>query len=362
MVSTAKKILNNSIAIDVLFHSLFEDPPLNADPEKTLLDFLLEGGVSAISTTVLADTYGELGFMDLARTLYQYYLLEETLPNKVKLVYQTQDILQAKQEGKLAIIMSTQGADVLETDLRLITIAQKLGLRIVQITYNQSGRMGSGVFEPNDTGLTRFGQQAITEMNRLGVLIDLSHVGYKTSLESVEYSNDPVIFSHSGVMALCKNPRNARDEQIKILAAKGGVLGLCPHSVMCTDDTNKMPTTDTYIDHMLHVCSLVGVDFIGIGTDRFVMPTLEQRMRRIEFERTLPGFFGPYDMYSKQVQGFNRFSDWEKLVERMLARGFSEDDVKKILGGNLLRVFRQVWDKNLSESNRVNYALPEQAL
>ncbi len=343
------KILKNSIVIDVLFHDMFEDPPFECKADYFLVDMLLNAGVNTVSTTIVADTYGEANFIDFCHAVYLYYLFEETFPDKVKLIYKSQDIKDAKNEGKLGVILSTQGADIVQQDLRLITMAFKLGLRIMQITYNQNGFMGSGVFEPNDLGITRFGQQAIYEMNRLGMVIDLSHVGYKTSMDAIETSTDPVIFSHSGVKGICKNPRNANDDQIIALAKKGGVLGLCPHSVMCTDDTSKMPDVNTFIDHMVYVSDLVGTDHIGIGTDRFVQPTMQHLMTRREFERTLPGFFGVYDATTKQVKGFNRFNEWENLVENMLIRGFSDDDIEKILGKNLIRVFETVWDKNLKK-------------
>lgn len=343
----AEEILNKSIIIDVLWHAMLDDPPLECTKDKTIVDLLLEGGVNTVSTTIIADTYGETSFTDGCKAIYDYYLLEETLPSKVKIIKNSEDIFSAAKDGKLGVIMSTQGSEIVEQDLRFITIVHKLGLRIMQITYNQKGSMGCGVYEPNDTGLTRLGQQSIYEMNRLGILIDLSHVGHKTSLDTIEVSNDPVIFSHSSVKKICNHPRNVTDEQIKALADKGGVLGLCPHSVMCSNDCNKQPDVNTFIDHMVYVANLVGVEHIGIGTDRFVRPTLHYMMSRKSFERTLPGFFGPYDGFSKHVKGFNYMNDWENLIENMIKRNFTEDEIRKIIGLNLIRVFKQVWDKNL---------------
>lgn len=343
MENHATPAVQPRIAIDVLFHGLLDDPTLNAGPSKTIVDQLLEGGVHTVSTTVVADTYNDSSISTFLNEAYRYYLLEETLPNKVKLVYTVDDILHAYESKKLGVIMSTQGSDLFEGNLRFITIAHKLGLRIVQITYNQQCSMGSGVFEPTDTGLTRFGQQAIYEMNRLGILIDLSHVGYKTSLDAIECSSQPVVFSHSGVMELCKNHRNADDVQIKAVAAKGGLVGLCPHSVMCTDDRTQPPDVDVYINHMKYVADLVGPEYVAIGTDRFVQPTLQHQMGRVEFERTLPNFFGGFDISAKHVQGFNRFEQWAELPGHLSRRGFTEAEITGIMGGNLLRVFKQVW-------------------
>ena len=271
--------------------------------------------------------------------------MEETCPDKVIIATQSADIERAKAEGKLAVIMSTQGAFCFEQDLRYISLLNRLGLKIVQLTYNQQCHIGSGAFEGNDTGLTRFGQQCIYEMNRVGMLIDLSHVGRRTSLDAIATSSDPVIFSHSSCYDVAKHTRNANDEQIKALAAKGGVICLCPHSVMCNEDQSTWPTVDRYIDHIAHVADLVGIDYIGIGTDRWKRPTLDYLMGRVEFERTCPNWFGKFDGNQKHVQGFNYFDEWDNLVDHMLARGFGQADIEKVLGGNLMRVFRQVWDK-----------------
>ena len=197
----------------------------------------------------------------------------------------------------------------------------------------------------DDTGLSRFGEQCIYEMNRVGMLIGLSHAGRRTSLDAIAASADPILFSHSPCYDVAKHTRNANDEQIKALAAKGGVIGLCPHSVMCNEDQSSWPTVDRFIDHIEHVADLVGIDYVGIGTDRWKRPTLDYLMGRVEFERTCPNWFGKFSGYQKHVQGFNYFDEWDNLVDHILARGFGEEDIKKVLGGNLLRVFRKVWDK-----------------
>ncbi len=345
MKISGKEILKDSIVIDTLFHGLLTDPPFECTESKDIIDILLEGGVTSISTTVVDDNYPS-SFTECCKEMHKYYLLEETYPEKVIIVSSAADILRAKKENKLAVIMSTQGAYVFEDDLRYISLLSKLNMKIVQITYNQQGLLGSGVFEPNDSGLSRFGQQCIYEMNRVGIIIDLSHVGYKTSMDAIEVSNDPVIFSHSSCKSIANHTRNATDEQIKACAAKGGVIGLCPHSVMCDEDQSKWPTVDRYIDHMIHIANIASVDAIGIGTDRWKRPSMDYKMGRVEFERTVPGWFGKFSGNCKHVNGFNYFNDWENLAERLLARGFTDEEAKKILGGNLLRVYSKVWDKN----------------
>lgn len=345
MSSDSKELLKRAIVVDGLCHTLIGDPP-PAPPGKEIVDLILEGGVNVINATVILDYYKN-DFTTYVKELYRFFVLEEAIPEKLLIVRNYADIVRAKNEGKLGVILSMQGADAIEHDIRYITILHKLGVRIIQITYNQRNNIGCGAYEPNDTGLTRFGQQAILEMNRLGILIDLSHVGYRTSLDAIEFSQDPVVFSHSSVKALNPHPRNITDEQIKAVAAKGGVVGLCPHSVMTVmKGRSSWPTVDDFIDHIAYVMDLVGEDFVGIGTDRWMRPTLAYKMLRVEFERTLPGFFGQFTGEQKHVDGFNFYDHWSNLVEHLQKRRFTDAQICKILGGNFVRVFKAVFDKH----------------
>lgn len=342
MKANIKEIMDKNIIVDGLYHSLFTDhPPIQNDDD--IIDLLIKGGVSTISTTVIGDEYKN-NLVSFLKEVYNFWALEEAFSDRVSIIHDYDDMLKAKEESKLGIILSTQGADALEQDLRYVTLLYKLGVRIIQITYNQRNNLGSGVFEPNDSGITRFGQQVIFEMNRLGIVVDLSHVGYKTSLDAIEISKDPVIFSHSSVKKLSDNPRNISDEQIKAATSKGGVIGLCPHSVFISKDGLSRPTVDDFIDHIEYVMDLTGSDnHVGIGTDRWMRPTMEYKIRRKEFEKTLPGFFGSFSGDSKQVEGFNFYDEWDNLIDSLLKRNFSEQQIAKILGGNFCRVFQQVW-------------------
>lgn len=346
MNKKSKGILKESVVIDALFHGLLTDTPIETDDKITIVDMLLNGGVTAISDTVVDDNHPS-NFNKCCIEMWKYYLLQDTLPDQVKIAKTSKDIRKAKEEGKLAVIMSTQGADCFEQDYRYVSILNMLGLKIVQLTYNHQGILGSGVYEPVDGGITRFGQQCINEMNRVGMLIDLSHVGYRTTMDTMEASIDPVIFSHSGCKSLNNHIRNANDEQIKAIGKNKGVLCLCPHSVMIEESPGEWPDVDRFIDHILHAVNLTSIDNVGVGTDRWKRSNLTAKMGRMNFNRSVPGWFGAYNDEKKQVKGFNYFDKWENFVERMLARGFSETDIKKVLGGNLMRVFEQVWDKNL---------------
>src|SRR5690625_4999442 len=159
MKNDVREIMDNSIIIDGLFHSLISDPP-PTQANKDIVDLLIDGGVTVINATVVLDYYKN-DFKSFCNQLYRFLVLEETLSDKLLIIRQYNDILKVKKEGKLGIILSMQGADSFEHDLRFITLLYKLGVRLVQITYNQQNNLGYGAFEPNDLGLTRFGQQSI---------------------------------------------------------------------------------------------------------------------------------------------------------------------------------------------------------
>jgi len=340
---TGHVLLKNTLVIDGLFHALMKDPPPECGENRDIVDMVLEGGVNCMVHSIVADSF-PTSFQELMNQIYDFTLLQDVIPHKFKLVESYQDIIDAYETGKLGFIMSTQGSDCLDGDLRKISLAYKLGLRVLQITYNTECSVGCGSYVKNDTGLTRFGQQAILEMNRVGMVIDLSHVGHTTAMQAMELSNDPVIYSHAGIAALATHKRNIPDGHIKRLAENGGVLGICPHGVMNTNDLDRRPTVDDYINTFLHVADLTGsMDHAGVGTDRWSRNTLANDFKRVGFERTTKGFFGRFDGNSKHVEGFNYYNEWENLVDHMLARGIGEADVQKLLGGNFLRVFKQVW-------------------
>lgn len=343
MSSRIDKIFKENIVIDGLFHTLFKDPPPECNMDKDLVDLILDGGVNCISNSILDDVYPE-SFHSLLREIYDHVLLADVIPEKLLIIEKIEDILKAKEEGKLGLILATQGSDCLEGDVRLVSLAYKLGIRVMQITYNYECALGSGAYATNDTGLTHFGRQVITEMNRVGMVIDLSHVGQVTAMQAIERSEKPVIYSHSGVREIANHPRNITDNHIKAIIKNNGVIGLCPHCVFTTNDYSHRPTVDNFIDVMFYIVNISGnFDNVGIGTDRWSRDTLGNKFKKVGFERTTKGFFGGFDSNSKHVDGFNYYDEWKNLAEHMLIRGINEEDIAKVLGGNFLRVYKNNW-------------------
>jgi membrane dipeptidase len=340
----AEQVHKESIIVDGLFFKI--DTPIPPDENGVGSDLMLEhiegSGITAFNHSVIFDATPQT-MSDALQSLYRDTTMFQAFPDRMMQIRSVDDLKTAKKQGKVGVIFGTQGLACLGTTMSNVWVLHSLGVRIMQLTYNERNALGSGCMEPNDLGLTRFGQQAIEEMNRVGAALDLSHCGERTSLDAIAHSKHPTLITHVGVQALWKHPRNVTDDQIRAIADSGGVVGICPHSIMVEKARGQRPSVNDYIDHMEHVANLVGIDHVGIGTDNFQYDTFYSRVGRTQFEQTFPGFFGGYGPYEKHAAGFSKWSDWPNLTRSLLERGFSVEDTKKILGGNYIRVFEQVW-------------------
>ncbi len=229
-------------------------------------------------------------------------------------------------------------------DLNNIDLFRELGLRIVQLTYNTRNWVGNGCTERVDDGLSYFGLQVVERLNQLHMLVDLSHCGYKTAMDAIENSKDPVVFTHTFARKLSNHDRGKTDEQIKALAEKGGYIGvmLVPHFI--TSDPN--PNLEHFFRHIDYIADLVGVDHLAIGTDLYP-PAHQGLVEALDRSNSYMSIgFRPEhragESRSRMIENFKDWSDWPNITSGLLSRGYSNDDVKKILGGNFLRVFEKV--------------------
>jgi membrane dipeptidase len=301
---------------------------------------LLASGISACNWTVTSHRDETLVAIN---KIIQFYWLLEQFPDVTLLVEHASDLDRAKREGKLGIILGFQGGSPLGHNVHLVRVFHRLGVRIIQLTYNEANALGAGALESSDSGLTSLGVQAVQEMNRIGVVIDLSHVGRRATLQAIEISTDPVIFSHSNPRTLQENPRNISDEQIRRCAAKGGVVGLATFSAFVGDTYGgKHPGLDAYFRQMDHVLNLVGPDHVAIGTDIFLDPTDGVWWRAVT-GRLYPDVSQGMTYETHNIEGFMHQSDFPSVAAAMLERGYDEQTVRKILGDNWRRVFAQVW-------------------
>jgi len=305
----------------------------------------LEGGVTAINLTAIRPPHDfNTAMRDLSRTLVSIDANSDIacVPRSVR------DIENARAEGKLAIILGAQNSVVVEEDVELLRILQRIGFRILQPTYMERNSFGCGVLaEGGDDGLTEKGQRWVELMNELRMLIDLSHVGYRTAADVMTLSKRPVIFSHSNALTLCNSLRNIPDELIRAAAKTGGTVGATLWPPMVRHE--KRPTVDDWAEQIAHMVNLVGVEHVAFGSD------LSENKYKSEAE--WQASFGPRGIYpevtavlgpwfqfnARLTEGYESLAQTPRLIEALRKRGFAADAIDKIMGGNLLRVYREVW-------------------
>jgi membrane dipeptidase len=301
-----------------------------------VFEHLNAGGLTAINATVaVLENFREtiVNIAGWQRMFEQYGALIMPVRN-------AGDIQRAKQAGKVGIILGFQNTSPIEEDLHLLSVFQQLGVRIIQICYMERNLVGDGCLERTDCGLSRFGLEVIEEMNRLGVLIDLSHVGYTTTMEAIEASTQPVAFTHANPATLCRHPRNKTDEQLRALAKKGGVVGanIFPPFLAA----GARATVDDFVAVIDYLVQLIGIDHVGIGTD-FTAGQPAEFFDWIVTGRSKQGPAMQVDFPIVNPAGIRSPADFPNITRALLARGYAEPDVRKIMGENFLRLFQAVW-------------------
>ncbi len=249
------------------------------------------------------------------------------------------DLDRAKADRKCAVIMGIQNAEHFET-VEDVALFRRLGLRCAQLTYNTQNMLGSGSTERVDGGVSDYGAAIIAEMEKQRMLIDVSHSGDRTTLDAIAIAKGPIAITHSNARALVNHPRVKTDEAIKALAAKGGVMGVTGVRmfVRTTDPTN----VGHMADHIDHVAKLVGVDHVGIGSDADLhgyddMPPQEYALLKGAYKDS-------YAFRDKiDIDGFDHPLKVFDLTEELIRRGYSNDNITAVLGGNFRRLLAQVW-------------------
>jgi membrane dipeptidase len=268
-------------------------------------------------------------------------------PDVLMRLNDARDLAAAKRSGKLAIIYGFQDTTPFGEDLDRLETFRGLGVRIVQLTYNRRNLVGDGCLEPGDAGLSQFGRELVERMNKADVLVDLSHCGRRTTDEGIAASKNPVAITHAGCAAISNLPRNKNDATLKLLADRGGVIGIY---LMPYLRTSGQPMADDVIAHIEHALDVCGEDHVGIGTDgtiSAVQLTDEYKKAFAEeiAERQKRGVSAPGETTAVYtfVPDLNTPRRFETIATLLARRGKSERVIEKVLGGNFLRLFAQTW-------------------
>lgn len=244
------------------------------------------------------------------------------------------DVLAARQSGRLAVGFDLEDTNPLGGEIGMVRAYYDLGVRSMLMTYNGENLAGFGCHAADDTGLTDFGRAVVAEMNRVGMLVDVSHCGYRTSMETIERSASPVIFSHSSMRALWDHERNIRDDQVRACAATGGVIGINGVGIFLGPNDISVPTIARHIDYAVQ---LVGPEHVGIGTD-YVFNNDDLNRELASNPQLFPESYrrwGRCDFFPPE-----QLSPLETELARL---GYPAASIAAIMGSNFLRVARQVW-------------------
>jgi membrane dipeptidase len=303
---------------------------------------LKKSGTTALNHTVAATE----GPMEAMQSIVDWWHVYNQFPDDIIIGRSFDDIARAKREGKVAIFFGFQGITPMGDQLHMFEIYHALGIRFVQVTYQDRNSVGDGCGERTSCGLSKFGLQVVKELNRLGIVIDLSHVSVGTTLDVIEHSSDPVVITHSGVRALCDTVRNKTDEEIKAMAARGGVIGIPPKSGFLKPDGLATGTTIAdYIRHIDYVADLVGIDHVAIGTDvgderKYTLERMAAFNKKYPEVAIIDHNLRIDIMHTKGLQSPGTLNN---ITTGLVAHGYSDEDIKKIIGGNMLRVLKQVF-------------------
>jgi membrane dipeptidase len=307
------------------------DPVPNYDLEH--LEDWRKAGVNYLSIDV---GYDVIDWTKTIKNLGAYITWLEQRPDRFVLVRRVDDVLEAKKTGRLAITFDLEGMNALNGDASLVALYYRLGVRQMLTAYNKNNLAGGGCHD-KDTGLTPFGRDVIAEMNRVGMVVDCSHTGYRTTMDIMEAATHPVIFSHSNPKTLRAHGRNITDDQIRACAKTGGVIGVTGLGYFLPD---RPSSTSAVADCVTYVRDLVGVDHVGLGLDYTPPDPKDTGDAPLA---AFPDYWPPAEYAAPWPMKDVSPAVFAELATLLVERGWSRGDVRKVLGENFLRVARAVW-------------------
>lgn len=342
MPSGSKKSLyDGAFVLDANSLGSFGDPENYAPDAEKSFRLIRESGVSVVKSSLGYDSYG---FEATVKEIADAQALIEKHPETFLQVKRPEDMLRAKQEGKLGVIFSFEAATMLEDKIERIDLFRNFDVLVMQLTYNRKSPFGSGCLEGETGGVTELGAKAIARMNERGITLDLSHSNTQTTADGIAMSKKPCVITHAGCRAIFEHPRNKRDQEMKALADKGGVMGIYMLPFLTPD--NRQPMLADYIAHMTHALNVCGEDHVGIGTDLGFFPETKDDIKRDmaeEERRRKLGIGAAGENRPLYIPDANSTRKLEIVANALQKKGYGERAVEKILGENFKRVFTETW-------------------
>ena len=327
--------MTSNRADEIYADALVWDGHAGVDPDRRTdlsgLETWRQVGVSFVSINV---AYDVPSWEETFPVLAAYRRFLDSNPDKYVIPASAADVRQAKRDGKLAVAFDLEGMSALAKDVNMVGLLHRLGVRQALFAYNLNNAAGGGCHDV-DTGLTEFGRAVIEEMNRVGMIVDCSHSAYTTTMEAMELSNAPVVFSHSNPKAVWDHGRNIADDQIRACAATGGVVGVNGMGIFLGANDSS---TNTLVEHVRYLAELVGPAHVGLGLDHIF-----EDVDLADELSARPDYWPPGQLYDTPNISVAHPRQISEICEQLLGHGFSEADVKGVLGENFLRVASEVW-------------------
>lgn len=309
-----------------------------------------EAGVTAACGTYSGSHKLSAAFESAIRKIANAHAIVSALSDDMLIARTAADIERAHAEGKRAVIIDFQNTVPFADDLDRIQTFHGLGLRMVQLTYNLQNLVADGCTETYGGGLTHFGQAVVQRLNELNILVDVSHCSEQTGWDAMKVSSAPVIVSHSSSASVARHDRGKSDDLARSIAEQGGYFGV----VVIPGFIRETPgaTLDDFVAQINHLVNVCGIDHVGIGTDKAGPGPSTSSL--VEYPDSMPasdpdefnwsGFRNEEHRLTDEydMQGFQKFGDWPNLTVALAAAGYNEEELRKLLGLNYLRVFREV--------------------
>ena len=327
-----------AIVIDSLCCPLIDS---EAMPDPDLVRVIRDSGITAVNCTV-----SERDFEGTIRSIASLQALVDKYPDTFTIIRRQPEIALAKSSNRVGVIPGFQYTAFLEENPERIGMFRDLGVRIMQLTYNGRSLFGDGCLEPGNAGLSTAGIAAVKKMNQIGVAVDLSHSGYRTSSEAIVASSKPVLISHSGCAAVYAHPRNKPDDVLKSLADRGGYFGVYLMPYLVASPT--VPSRQHVLDHLVHAINVCGADHVGIGSDGSIQAVTLTPAQKAAFDADIAqrkqlGIGAPGEDRYPWVPDLNGPSHMEVIADELSSRGQPSSVIEKVLGANFQRVSGEIW-------------------
>jgi membrane dipeptidase len=313
--------------------------------DKKTLAIFKKSGLSALNATIPSpgdDHQTTLTKIEATLDLIQRY------PKHFRLITQSNDILLAKQQAQIGIIMGFQSTEMFADDLKQIDFFAKLGVRYMQLSYNGPSQFGSGGLVVNDKGLTTLGREALYRMEKNKLLVDLSHSGKQTVADAIHSATRPLTISHTGCNGVYRHPRNNDDDELRAVANKGGIVGL--YLMPFLEGGDNELTAEALLKHIDYAVNLCGEDHVSIGSDQGVVPVNDgpeyrEAIRQEVKRRIAAGISAPGETPNRPpfIAELNAVNRMELIAWHLKKRGYNDSKIEKILGVNLLNLYQNIW-------------------